>query len=291
VSESFWLDEARDVGGRWTISSDESYTHATTIIRGAGHGRAIDTKAIDTKAIHAPNGTYSRERSIMHQAIISHLLGRSKPQASPEAVFTAGGAASGKSALAGKASEAMRNMPTPKNHVYINADDIKKMLPEYTALGELGKGELAAPATHEESSDIAKVLTAIAIKQKRHVVIDGTGNSEVGKFGDKLRAAKANGYRVTARYAHVPTETALERERARATRTGRKVPEDVVRKQHRVVSQSYEQDVRHMDGVHIQIVSTAGRGRPTMIAEKQSRGQMQVLNGPKYREMLNKANQ
>lgn len=291
-----WQSEARDRTGRWIVgsvagSAADDILHAVGRRRPAAALHGINTGQLpDTKALHTnTEGAYSAERAQLHQHIIEHFMADTRAHTQPEAIFTAGGAASGKSSLAGRVSEAGRNLPVPRGHVYVNPDDIKQMLPEYQELAEGGRPELSVAATHEESSDIAKLLTAIAVARKRHLVIDGTGNTDVGKFGDKLRNAKAAGYKVTARYAHIPVETAIEREQLRAQKTGRKVDEQVLRHQHAMVSRSFAEDVKNIKGVRVEVHSTVGRGKPTLIAEKTENGPtMRVIKGTQYREMIAK---
>jgi predicted ABC-type ATPase len=294
MSVEAYLNEARGHDGEWVSgSATDAIESAVGRATGDAATHLVNTGiAPDTKTAHTnAKGEYSPERAKLHQAIIEHFMAGTQPHSKPEAIFTAGGAASGKSGLAGRADTVRNpgaNLPVPRGHVYVNPDDIKQMLPEYDELSADGHSEIAAAATHEESSDIAKLLTAIAVKRQRHLVIDGTGNSQVGKFGDKLRAAKAAGYKVTARYAHIPVEEAIAREAARAQRTGRKVDEDVLRKQHQVVSQSFSQDVKDIPGINTEIYSTLGRGKPTLIASKPERGQMRVLKPSQYKQMIQK---
>jgi hypothetical protein len=260
--------------------------------RGDAATNVINTgKGLDTQHLHTDaDGRYSPERELLHKQIIQHFMRGSKAHAHPKAIFTAGGAASGKSALAGQSSDPASNLPVPDDHVYINPDDIKKMLPEYDELRRSGHGELSAAATHEESSDIAKQLTAIAMQRHRHIIVDGTGNSTPGKFGRKLQAANAAGYDVDARYAHVPVKEAMDRENKRAARTGRKVDHAVLAAQHKTVSESYVKDVRQMKGIHVHIYSTVKRGKPSLIASHDPRGRLTVYDPAAYREMQDKAN-
>lgn len=293
--------ELRDFHGRWTSGGqgDKGTDKITKALRGKRDDAARNAinggKAPDTKSIHTDaNGAYTPEREALHHAIIEHFMRHSAPQEHPQAIFTAGGAASGKSTLAGQKKDdagnlTADNMPVPRGHVYINPDDIKAMLPEYKALQASGRSDIAASATHEESSQIARALTVLALDQRRHVVVDGTGNSNVGKFGNKLRAARDLGYSVQARYAHIPVEEAITREKKRAIKSGRKVDESTLRGQHKTVAQSFVEDVASIPGIHVQILSTAGRGRPTMIAEKHPGKSMRVTQSQKYGEFLAKA--
>jgi predicted ABC-type ATPase len=297
-------NEARDATGKWT-SGEEGAKAIVGSLGGTGDDEARANlgagEATDTKALHIDSaGRYSQGRKAVHEAIINHFLKGSKPQAQPQAIFTAGGAASGKSGMAGQARDAEANIQTPKGHVYINPDDIKAMLPEYGALQKSGRSDVAAASAHEESSDIAKALTAVAMKLRRHIIVDGTGDSNVGKFGQKLRAASDAGYKVEARYAHIPADEAVKREKLRAERTGRKVDESVLRGQHQTVSASYVSDVQNIPNevspvtgrqrdVSVKIYSTASRGRPVLIAHQPAGKPNRVLNAKKFQEHIVKA--
>lgn len=287
--------ESRSTGPIRT--AEPSLPAISTIIDSLGDKRGDDAykalasgQALDTQKIHQVEGAYPPERQRLHQQIIDHFFADAKPaQGKAKAIFTAGGAASGKSGLAGQSSNQEFNLDVPDGAVYINPDDIKAMIPEYKALQKLGRSDIAAAATHEESSDLAKLMTAIAMQQNYPIIVDGTGNSRIGKFGGKLKAARDKGYDVEARYAHVPVDEALRREQIRAEKTGRKVAESLLRKQHKTVAQSY-QDAIQIPGVHVKVYSTVKRGRPTLIAEKTPDQSLLVHDQDQYAEHLAKAN-
>jgi ADP-ribose pyrophosphatase YjhB (NUDIX family) len=263
--------EDRIVGSLKGRTGDEAYQ---ALARG---------EATDTQHIHQVNGAYTAARQLQHQAIIDHFFAHAKPaKGKAKAIFTAGGAASGKSTLAGQSSHTEANLDIPKGAVYINPDDIKEMLPEYKHLKERGREDVAAAAVHEESSDLAKLMTRMAMNGNYHIIVDGTGDSKVGKFGDKLRAAQRAGYDVEARYAHVPVSEALKREKDRAKRTGRKVAESLLREQHRTVARSYVEDVSKIPDVHVKVYSTVKRGKPDLIAEKPPGKEIQVKDKKQY---------
>lgn len=255
-----------------------------------GYQALASGEALDTQRLNQVDGKYTAARKLLHQSIINHFFEHAEPaEGKPKAIFTAGGAASGKSGLAGQARDAESNLDIPKGAVYINPDDIKEMIPEYAELKKRGREDVAAAATHEESSDLAKLMTAIAMDGHYPVIVDGTGDSKVGKFGDKLRAAQKAGYDVEARYAHVPVSEAISRERKRAERTGRKVATSLLREQHKTVAQSYTSDVVKEPGVHVKVYSTVERGKPKLIAEKPAGGALTVSDQKQYDQHLSKA--
>jgi hypothetical protein len=293
--------EARDKAGKWTAGA-AAITAALKGKIGDEAREAIDGgHAPSTRDLYTDDaGRYSQARKAVHEGIIKHFLAGTAPQEHPEAIFTAGGAASGKSSLAGRSDHAEANLPVPEGSVYVNPDDIKAMLPEHGALHEAGRADIAASATHDESSDIAKALTAVAIKQHRHVIVDGTGDSTIGKFGNKLRAAADAGYKVTARYAHIPVSEALVREQARAERTGRKVDDDILRAQHKNVARSYGSDVRNIPNethpetgakrdISVEVYSTAARGQPVLIANQPAGRPNNIINAKLFKEHTAKA--
>jgi predicted ABC-type ATPase len=132
-------------------------------------------------------------------------------------------------------------------------------------------------------------MTGLAMEGNYPIIVDGTGDSKVGKFGGKLKAAADAGYHVEARYAHVPVEEAVAREAKRAERTGRKVATSLLREQHRTVAQSYVQDVAKMPGVHVKVYSTVERGKPKLIAEKRPDQPINVMDKQQYSDHLAKA--
>jgi ADP-ribose pyrophosphatase YjhB (NUDIX family)/predicted ABC-type ATPase len=280
------------------LSAPAPITPASAILGSLGDKRGDEAyqalasgAATDTQKIHQVDGKYTDARKLLHQHIVNHFFANARPvtDGKPKAIFTAGGAASGKSGLAGQASNAEANLDIPEGAVYINPDDIKEMLPEYKQLKGMGREDIAAAAVHEESSDLAKLMTGLAMQGNYPVIVDGTGNSKVGKFGKKLSAARDAGYDVEARYAHVPVGEAIAREKKRAERTGRKVAESLLRSQHRTVAQSYVEDISKMPGVHVKVYSTIERGKPKLIAEKPPDQELKVMNKQQYADHVAKA--
>jgi len=100
------------------------------------------------------------------------------------------------------------------------------MLPEYSKLKE-SNPETAAALVHEESSYLAKQILKHAGKERINVVYDSTGGSR--SLPAMAKDLKSKGYKVEAVYFDIPVGEALKRAEGRARRTGRYIPEDVVR--------------------------------------------------------------
>lgn len=161
----------------------------------------------DSKTLHAPDGTYTPERSALHVQVLQDYI-RDIPPASgqPVAIFMGGMTASGKTTTVERGLN-------KANKVYINADDLKAALPEYT-----GKN---ASYLHEESSDLADRAFLTAVLRRQSVILDSTMKSlggvdyteaeADGGFAAKIRKLKEAGYRVEVRFVDVPIEQSVER--------------------------------------------------------------------------------
>lgn len=158
----------------------------------------------------------------------------------PDALFMAGGPASGKSTV-------LEHNPglKPTHSVEIDCDSLKLDLPEYQQLRVAGD-RYAASAVHTESGDIAARLAHEASDLRLNVVIDGTGNSERGAFTRDLSKKRDRGYDISVIYATTSTDKAVRRAVERAEATGRFVPVPAVRDQHAKVSANF-QDVANLD--------------------------------------------
>lgn len=266
---------------RVKVHAADHILHKTTGMSTEAANDALQSGRIkDTLTQHAPAGRIHPDREKLHFKIIQHFLEGTEPQKNPEAMFTAGGSASGKTSLVQFA---------PDGHVIVNPDLIREMLPEYKELKEKGRPDIASSATHEEASHIASRLASIAIETKRHVVIDGVGDSAKGKFAGKIARARDAGHKTSVRYAHVPTKVAEQRNLERFEKTGRLVPPNVLREKHAEVSQRY-QEVRQLHGVEVFVHHTAGpEGVPPPLISLHSAGRLKVTSWAKQRQFEAKA--
>ena len=102
--------------------------------------------------------------------------------------------------------------------------------------GGNGGGDWASQS-HEESSYVAKMVYAEAIRRNLPVVYDGTGTKIVGKAQEALDG----GYKsVKANYMYVEPETALVSAIERAGRIGRNVPKDLQAAQYETMAKAFE---------------------------------------------------
>lgn len=195
------------------------------------------------------NGLYTPERLALHDDIVGKFLAQSGmvKQEHPTALFMAGGSGAGKSSILGTQLtdgsgrfEGGIMEDIPENAVYVNPDNIKELLPEYQKMIDAGD-PAAASFVHEESSTIAKELLSDAYERGYNVVVDGTGDSGVGKFYEKVQKAEATGRSTRVVMVDIPTEMAVARAKERAKGSGRMVPVSEIRLVHKNVAANFAQ--------------------------------------------------
>lgn len=213
------------------------------------------------------SGKLSSKREALHRRIVAdHFIDVTKPKTGEPKVFTflGGGPASGKST----AMKGVPDYPKAGEAVMVDADEIKKKIPEYKKMTKAGDNTAAAYA-HEESSALVKRTVSAAQKNGYNVLWDGTGDGSVASMKKKIAQAKASGYTVNLRYVTCSIEEALNRAKTRAAKTGREVPYDVVINTHKKVSEILPQIASICDDVQLwdtngkkpKLIAVGGKGR------------------------------
>jgi predicted ABC-type ATPase len=203
---------------------------------------------------------WTPERQALHDKIVAeHVLGVKPVDGQAEFVMMGGGSGAGKTTVLRKGGS--EELPTdPKgSHVMINADEIKTGADGKTGIPEFrervmgtdqvaGKG--AAAFVHEESAFLAQRVQAAAIERNQNILLDGTGDSGVGKLAAKVDVARQNGYSTKGVYVTIPTDMAVSRVASRGAKPalpganfGRVVPEAVTRDIHISVSRVFPEAV------------------------------------------------
>jgi len=201
------------------------------------------------------NWQFTPERQAMHDSIVKKSVDGVPSSADPTYVVMGGGPAAGKSTILEGGG-----VKLPPNTVEVNSDHIKTQLPEW---GTSGKN--AASVTHAESSYIAKRTQAAAFERKQNIVLDGTGDTSPKSMTGKIDTAHAAGYKVEAHYVTLPTELAIQNAATRAAKTGRHVPDEVIRTTHAGVSTTFPAVATKFDSV--KLYDTSVRGTARVIAE------------------------
>jgi predicted ABC-type ATPase len=197
-------DHPRDEGGKFSVTSGKS----------------------TEEHFKTASGEYTPERQKLHSQITNTLVSGKTKSSNPTAYVLGGGSASGKSTgFKRMVSERFKN-----EIMTIDSDAIKEMIPEYEALKKANP-EKAAALVHEESSHLAKQAMALATAKNIDFVYDSTGSGKgLPKVAERL---KNEGYKVHAMYFDIPIDEARKRAEARAAKTGRHIPEDVIQGSHR----------------------------------------------------------
>lgn len=232
-----------------------------------------------------PDGTFTPERQALHDDVVARSVEGIPPArkgSKPEFEMLGGGAGAGKSTVL---SSGVVNVRAKDKAVYINADDIKGIIPEVIEKQKKGEKDWAS-FSHEESSYLAKRVLSAATERRQHVVIDGTGDGSVASVVSKTSAARRAGYKVKATYITIDPDEAVRRATKRAERTGRAVPETIIRGTHAGVSKIFPQVYGEFDEF---VVIDNNALQPRRIAQGQN-GQIEILDSESWASFLAKGN-
>lgn len=266
-------DQERDEKGRWVPSGDKAAgvldgqadSGALTPFQGPDNASIQSAGTADSLTSHlGPDGKVDPERAALHEKIIAQMTEGVPPAAPGERVsyMMGGGPAAGKSSIM---NDPALGIPGEGEAVFVDPDSVKQELPEYqqmTAAGDKG----AAAYVHEESSMVSKQVMAAAVSNNQSVVLDGTGDSSYQKLESKVEKLREGGGTVVAHYVTCDPDTAVARVQDRAEKTGRLVPESVVRGTHASVAEVLPQAMEKglFDEVTLWDTNTP---QPTKIAE------------------------
>jgi len=260
--------QPRDENGRWIGSGGGGSSGSGGSGGGGGGGGSSGgggaSTATDSMSTHRDaNGNWTAERQKMHDGIVQdHLKGKT-PVDNPVSYMTGGGPASGK-------SHAMKQFDMPENTVVIDSDAIKGKLPEYKSMMD-AKDPRAAAYVHEESSYLSKRILKEASEQKYNTMLDGTGDSSIDGLRSKTETMRKGGRKVEANYVTVDTEVAVARNLQRAEKTGRYVPESVVRGTHASVSRVVPQALSEGLFDKFTLWDTSSGGKATKVASAEGK--------------------
>lgn len=208
-------------------------------------------------------GNLKPERQKLHDEIASKFLDHVKAvpeDKQPVAVVMMDGPGSGKSTFV----DAIDN----GDFVRVDADAIKQNLPEFQQSLKAGAKD-AAVISHDESSMLASRIKDGAVGSRKNLIFDGTGkNAE--KYITMISDMKQRGYKVTVIMPSIPLDTALERVRIRAERTGRLVPESLVREAYSQIETNFDKISKIADSA--QLYDNIGK-EPRLIFESDDKGE------------------
>lgn len=225
-----------------------------------------------------PDGKFTAERIRLHDAIVrKHFQGVTGAVEDPQVMVMGGGPASGKSAM-------LRQVPV-RNHVTIDVDEIRKLLPEFREGIRAGNKQISA-MTHEESSLLGKRIAKEAIERQFNVLVDGTGDATIEALARKVEGYRLHGHRVIANYVSVDTETAVTRAILRGEKTGRFVPEDLMRAVHSKVSRVFVDAVKR--GLFDEVTLWDTNAREMLKVARAVGKKLKIFDRPAYSRFLAK---
>lgn len=222
------------------------------------------------------DGNWTPQRQKLHDEIVASTLSGAHPVDHPTVTFFGGGPASGKSTV----------MSVEENNVVVDADAMKAKLPEYNDMIKRGDSRAAA-FSHEESSYLSSRVMNEGVAGGYNVTLDGTGDSSIGKLEKKVAVARAAGATVNAKYVTVDTDEAVRRATLRGQRTGRVVPESVIRETHANVSRTFNDAIKEDLFDSVQLWDNNG-SKPLLIGEKPTGGKWHVNDETAWRSFLGK---
>lgn len=197
-----------------------------------------------TREHHSNDGAYSPERKALHEAIISrftdHVL-PVKPGGQKLAILMAGGPAAGKSTIL----RHIMDEEMSRQMVMVNPDDVKEHIPEYQEAVK-GSARNAAVLSHDESSDVAGEIRERAIRDGKHMIIDGTMKN-IAKYQKLVDRLKKEGYKIHMVMVDLDVSQAKHFAGKRAERTGRWVPHDMLEAAYPAVRKSFVHLKDHAD--------------------------------------------
>ena len=204
-SEILKFNPFHDSKGRFARANGRSYgaTDTTDAIAEMNEGKKNSLSAYLDE-----NGKLTPEREAVHREIIDSLLeGKIPVEGQATMTMLGGGPASGKSSVMNPDTS---NDP---HAVTVDPDAMKHLLPGFKEMAV--KDPNAASYYHEESSALAKRFSEIAYKENYNVIYDGTGDGSTASVQKKIDGARANGYKVEAKYVSIDTEEAVRRNQKR----------------------------------------------------------------------------
>ena len=229
---------------------------------------------------------WTPERQELHRQIIEDVIAENNPKAQKNPIFfmTGGGSASGKSIM-------LKKSPLPKGTVVIDADEIKKRLPEFNAMKAKGGkiAENAANYVHEESSWISKLIQRESAQRRYHTMLDGTGDGSVASLTKKIKTMTDRGMTVRAKYATAEIATALERNYQRYIKTGRRVLPEYVRNVHRKVSEIVPEAIKNGIFDDFELYDMNKAGEAILVATFTKKDGLKILDNNLYGNFLAKA--
>lgn len=243
------------MGGRGSSTSTRKRRDTTKTL--------IDTEK-DTKDLHTKDGKYTASREKVHKKIVKQILKQSSPYkegTQPVAIIVSGGSGVGKSNIRDRSLIPYYQSSGYKKLAVLDPDLIQKSLPEYKKLMDKGYDNTSSKL-YRESKNIQVAGLKALVGSKRSFIIDTT-MSNTANYVNTIKTLRKRGYVVELHHVTAPLDVAIERVNSRYSRTGRKVPIDVVKNSHKASTESFKAVKRLVN--NFTVYDTSKGGSPTVI--------------------------
>lgn len=243
-----------------------------------------DTQGVFTEFVGGQRRYTAARTESVHRPWLDDLLSAGEASDEPTMTFLGGGSGAGKGTITDPSKGGVVRFRD--GTIKVDSDEAKKAIPEYRKL-VADDDPIAAAFVHEESSDMAAQALAESLDRGFDTVLDGTGDSSIEKLASKVAKAREQGAkRVTAEYVTIDIDDALARAASRAKRTGREVPEDVIRGTHESVSRVFPEAIKRDLFDEVRLWDNTGTP-PELIYEKIG-GVERILNPARWEAFLRK---
>ena len=247
-------------------------------------GKFVDMKSIE---IYTQGGKLSKGRAILHDKIVKdHFKGAKKYKKGEQitSMMMGGAPASGKSSVVDGGF-----LNIPEGTIHIDADNVKKKLPEYQVMSAKKDIE-AAPFTHKESSMITEKVLKKGTAENYSVMLDGTGDKSFEHVSSRVKVLRDAGHRVVANYVTMDTELSVMLNKIRFKTEHRLVPEDYVRSVNRditgIVTKAIE--TKLFDELHLFDTNIENKPRKILTFVN---GELEIHDKNLYKVFLKKGNE
>lgn len=211
-----WYDLDKDTSENYQCESENFY------------GRF---REIRSRRDHRYHGRFTRERQLWQDEVLQSVVKRTVEQPLPWLVFTCGAMGVGKGfALGWMSSEGIFPL---ENIVHIDPDHFKLAMPEWQAYVEYGRrlGDPSVPGSrcHRESCYLQEIALEESMRRYQNIWVDGSlRNAEW--FGRVFKDVRERypAYRIAIFQVNAPEAVVRQRVQARANRTGRNIPDNVL---------------------------------------------------------------
>lgn len=175
-------------------------------------------------------------RQALHERIIGQRMLQGSKSDAPRIIFTAGPFGAGKSVAIGALRRA--GIVDTSEFLWIDPDALKEEIPEYDEFKKANPLN-AATLVHKESGHIQEQLLERALKEGKNIIVDGSLSGK-GWWSHEFKRIRTQypKYSLSIVYVNADEKTIRERIEDRGRKTGRFIPEELVKKNIQAVTES-----------------------------------------------------